>query len=350
MAELYPQESSIESREGDAVHWGGAELLRGGQIDVGLVASNGVTLSEEMCDTATQYAEYIMHRECDSNATGHIEEAVANSPLHALNYGTPDYWSYHSGEHHLYIDDLKNGHGFVSEVRNWQLINYAALVSNKLGFFGDNSLKVTLTIHQPRTFHRRGPHRSESREMGDFRLEFSELQRAFTTAMYPGALVIASDPDQCKDCPGRHVCEAAIAAGYWGVDMAYDSTPLVMTPAALSREYRTLKRAEKFIKARREGIEESIKSAMRRGQAVPFFGMAHTKGRTVWRADAIEQGIIEVGAAMNINLSTPKLITPLQAIKAGIPIDVVTMYSEAPGGAVELVELDANEAARVFGQ
>lgn len=347
MCELYPEEDTIETREGEAVHWAGAELLRGEQVALGQVTGNGVMLTDEMVETAEAYAGHIIGRD-DLEGFGHVEETVASAALHVENYGTPDYWIYKPQLHHLFIDDLKNGHGFVSEIRNWQLMDYAALVAREIGMYGDDRLRITMTIHQPRSFHRRGPHRSVTVTLGELRKPLSELSLAFRKALEPGAPVIASNPDECTNCSARHECEAAIAAGHAAKDLAYDSTPLVMSPAALSKEYRTLVRAEKMIKARREGIKQSIMSSIQRGKLVPYFGIEHTKGRTVWRDDAVDQGIIDVAQAYSVPVTKPAMITPLQAIKAGIPEDVVKMYSHAPSGAAELVEDDGTFAANVF--
>lgn len=350
MGERYPEEDTIETREGEAVHWGGAQLLRGEQIALGLVADNGVTLTDEMVETAEAYYGHIAER--DGLTLGpvdvHVEEMVASAALHVENYGTPDYWNYVAVDRHLFIDDLKNGHGFVNEIRNWQLMNYAALVARELGLYGDDRLKITMTIHQPRSYHRRGPHRSVTVTLGELRKPLAELSLAFRNALEPNAPVIASNPDECMNCSARHECEAAIAAGYVGVDMAYDSTPLIMSPAALSKEYRTLIRAEKIIKARLGGIEQSILSSIQRGKSVPFFAIEHNKGRTVWRDDAVAQGIGDVAQVYGVTVTKPAMITPLQAIKAGLPEDVVKMYSHAPSGAAGLVEIDGNYAASVF--
>lgn len=350
MCERNPEDDSIDAREGIAVHWAGAQLLRGDQIALGQVADNGVTLTDEMVETAEAYYAHIAER--DGLTLGpvdvHVEETVASAALHVENYGTPDYWHYREADRHLFIDDLKNGHGFVNEIRNWQLMNYAALVAREIGMYGDDRLKITMSIHQPRSYHRRGPHRSVTVTLGELRKPLAELSLAFRNALEPNAYVIASNPDECMNCSARHECEAAIAAGYVGVDMAYDSTPLVMSPAALSKEYRLLVRAEKMIKARRDGIEQSIMSSIQRGRSVPYFGIEHSKGRTVWRDDALDQGIIDVAQAYSVKVTKPAMITPLQAIKAGIPEEVVKMYSHVPSGAAGLVEDDGTFAASVF--
>lgn len=345
MAEAYPQEDTIEKRQGHATHWAAKELLTGQQVALGQVADNGVTLTDEMIEVADIYTAHIFMRPV---GVGHVEEHISTGPLHPANYGTPDHWVYDPNDHHLYVDDLKNGHRYVDVVGNWQLINYVALIAFLLGFYGDDRLKVTMTIAQPRAFHRRGPIRSVTVTLGELRGAFAVLQTAFFAAMQPNAPVVAANPGECLDCPGRHVCEAATAAAYVGVDMAYDSTPLIMSPAALSKEYRLLVRAEKMITARREGIRQAVLSSIQRGVSVPFFMIDHKSGRTVFRDEAKEQGILEVAQVYGVKVTKDAMITPTQAIKAGIPADVIKMYSHAPSGAAELVEDDGTFAANIF--
>lgn len=134
------------------------------------------------------------------------------------------------------------------------------------------------------------------------------------------------------------------------IDLAYSSAPLVMSPRALSKEYRRLVAAEKMIKLRREGIEQHLVSTIQRGGIVPYFAIEHKKGRTVWNNGAWRD-VIDIGKAYNVNVAVdgaPKMITPLQAIKAGIPEEVVKAYSSTPGGAAELVEDDGTAAAQIF--
>lgn len=345
MAELYPQEDTIEAQHGHATHWAAKELLTGQDVALGQVTDNGMVLTDEMIDVATLYAEHIMSRPV---GIGSVECHIPSGPLHPANYGTPDHWVYDAIEHHLHVDDLKNGHRYVEVIGCWQLVNYVALIAFLLGFYGDDKLKVTMTIAQPRAYHRRGLIRSVTLRLGELRDSFTVLQTAFFAAMKPDAPVIAADPKECLDCPGRVYCEAAIASAYVGVDMAYDSTPLVMSPAALSKEYRMLVRAEKMITARREGIKQAVLSSIKRGAAVPYFMVEHTKGRTVFRDEAKEQGLQAVADAYGVKITKDALITPLQAIKAGIPEDVIKLYSHAPSGAAELVEDDGTFAANIF--
>jgi len=347
----YPDEDSIDAQQGEAVHWVGSEKLHGIHPQVGDVAPNGVVLNVEMIEAADAYADHIIRRDHAAwmdGANYWIEGTFTEGPLHPENYGTPDYTMYDHRTHHLFVDDEKYGRGFVSEIGNYQVINYVAIVAHALGCYHDDSLKVTMTIHQPRNYHRRGPTRSWTTTLGELRHPISELSLAYRMGDDPDAPVTARDPDACRDCKGRHECEAAIMAEGHAIDLAYSSAPLVMSPAALRAELRRLRDAEKMIKLRRDGIEQNLMSTLQRGGIVPYFSIGHKKGRTVWKDDAVKD-MQDIASAYNVTISTPQLsMTPLQAIKAGIPEDVVKAYSHAPGGAAELVEDDGTAAAQIF--
>lgn len=348
MAACFPQEDTIEKREGHASHWAGAEMLMGRVVALGQVADNDVTLSDEMIDAATMYANHIMAR---GRAAGQVERLVKNAVLHPDNYGTPDHWHYDAATRTLWVDDFKYGHKYVSVVRNWQLINYAALILFFLGLYGESDITVNMTIIQPRCYHRLGHIRTWEMSSGMLVPYWRKLSMAFEAAMKPDAPCIASDPDECDDCEGRFACEAHIAAAFWGVEKSYQSAPLNMTPAQKARHYKTLQRAEKFIKAQREGIAEAIESDIRRGIGNPLYKIDHGKGRVIWLENAVEQGILDVAAAYNVKIDKPalvQLVTPTQAIKAKLPEEIVKAYSHSPGGKAELVEVDPDYAANIF--
>lgn len=341
----YPDdEDTQEKREGVAVHWAGQCILEGGQTDVGEVAGNGVTINAEMLEAAELYAAAIMIR----GHTGQIEETIRRPVLHPENWGTPDHWFFSRSLNTLWVDDLKYGHRFVDVYMNPQLIDYAALILGELDLLRSHDTKVIFTIVQPRSFHRNGPIRTWSTTVGELVGPWDRLAKAFDNAMRPDVKV-TPHPDACRDCKARHECEGAIAAAYIGVDMAYQSEPLVMPPAALSREYRMLLRAETFIKARREGIKDRIMQTIKRNRSVPYFGIEHTAGRTVFKDDAVANGLVDTAAAFGVDVVKGfDLITPKQAIKAGVPEDIVMLFSRTNSGSAELVEDDGTRAAQVF--
>lgn len=350
MEAMYPEEETIDSRQGTAAHWAAAQMLKGYTVNARDVADNGEPLNIEMLEAAQGYADHIKARDFHAamENDSHVEQIVASAALHPDNWGTPDYWLYDERNNHLCVDDFKYGHGFVSEIRNRQMVNYAALIAEQLGAFRDDSLRVTMTIHQPRNYHWRGPVRSWSCSLGDLRYDFLSLASAFAMAMADDAPTIARNPEACRNCSARFDCEANLMATGPAIDLAYSTTPLRMSNAAMRKEYQALVRAEKMIKARREGIEQNIKTKLERGGVVPGFYIAHRKGRATWKDDAIEHGVIDVANAMGVNIEKAGMITPLQAEKAGLPADVIKLYSHSPGGAAELVADDGTTAANIF--
>ncbi len=347
MGALYPQDDTIEKREGTAVHWAGAEMLHGAPIALGQVAENDVVLNVEMIDAAELWAYYIKAR----GQVGSVEVTISEPALHQDNWGTPDHWWYDAATMTLYVDDLKYGHRFVDVYLNWQLMNYAALILRSLGLFGDDRVRIVFTLVLPRCFTAKGPIQTWTTTLGGIKPYLKRLSAAFRAADDPDALCDASDVDQCYDCSARHNCRANLEAATVALSITSQSIPLRLEPAAMSRQLRVLKYAEDRIKSLREGIEQSIVQTIRRQQSVPYFALEARPGREVFPDEAVQNGIIEAAAAYGVNVvKEQKLITPKQAIKAGVPADVVRLFSKKNSGALELVEDDGSTAARIFNQ
>jgi hypothetical protein len=344
LAAQYPGEDTIESRDGTAAHWAASQLCSGAPVAVGQVADNGVTLTDEMIDAADLYAHYILTKV--KNAQIVIEQTIRNGALHAENWGTPDAWYYDADTRTLHVFDFKYGHKYVDVYQNWQLINYAALILKQLAIDGgtDQTVRVVMTIVQPRCYHKDGPIREWSVMASDLRPLFNILRSAFDAAMRPGATATASL--ECEYCPARHVCSAAQAAAYNAVQHAYESTPVQLSPAALGLELRTLQRAATMLDARVTGLEAQALATIQSGVNVPFFGIEHGVGRTVWKSPDSE--VIALGVMLGVDVVKPALVTPRQAIKAGLPDDVVAAYSHTPRGKAGLAPQSDNAASRIF--
>lgn len=279
----------------------------------------------------------------------HVEEPVRIPSVHGENWGTPDAWYYDTSKGTLFIWDMKFGHGFVDCFENWQILDYAAGILDSLGIDGaaDQHIRVKMTIVQPRSYHRDGPVRSWSVMASDLRPYFNKLRAAAeaATSMAPVATV---DPVRaCKHCPGRHACEAFQRAAYTGFDVAMASAPLELSPHALGLELRMIQHYVKVLTARATGLEEQALATIRRGQIVPFFGVEQSAGREAWTRPVEE--VIALGDMMGVALAKPGAITPKQAIKAGLPAEVVAQYSETPRGAIKLVPDNGTAARKIFG-
>ena len=126
------------------------------------------------------------------------------------------------------------------------------------------------------------------------------------------------------------------------------NTPLELSPTAMGQELRMLKYAAELLDARITGLTEQTINAIRKGGTVPHFKLAQTMGREHWTKEATE--IITMGQLYGVELAKPAAaITPRQAVKAGLPEDVVTKLAGRVPGAMKLIADNEDEARKIFG-
>lgn len=350
LCEAYPEIDTPDTMAGTAAHWAGSEILLGRAVALGQHAANGVMLTDEMLEAADLYATTVKAR----GPVGNVETPVANAILHPDNGGTPDHFAYAvNGQRlHIFIDDFKFGHGYVQVQRNWQLLNYAALILESIRSVwpDDTMINITMTIFQPRSFHRDGPIRSWTVNASELRGDFDLMRLKFAEAVKPNAQCTATDSDICDDCSGRVACEAALAAASKSVPHGYSSTPLVMSPGAMALEASILRRAVKRIEARLTGLDGQIEATIRKGTSVPGNKIDNGSGKVVWLISVEEASTL--GKTMGVPLDKGDVITPTQAIvafkKAGLPPEIIEAYSYRQPGAAKLVQYDSAELAKVF--
>lgn len=342
----YPAPESIDTREGTAAHWAWEELLAGRNVDVGLVAPNGVVLTDEMVEGADMYADHV--RAETKGLQLFVEHTIRMDGIHVNNWGTPDTFAYDEANKTIHLFDYKFGHDYVDEFENWQLINYSHGILAVLGIdgFEDQRTTINMTIIQPRCYHRDGPIRRVVVRAVELRGWFNVLRAAAEAASgtQPRAIV---NPN-CKHCSGRHACETLQRAGYDAANISRISLPLDLPPAALGLELKMLKKAKASLDARISGLEESVFSAITRGESIPGWGAEAGDGRQKWTKPFGQVKIL--GEMIGVDLVKPALITPKQAIKAGAPVEVINEISQSLPGALRLVEDNLTLARKVFGK
>lgn len=329
------QEESDAAREGTAAHWVWEQVARGNGVAVGAVAPNGVIVTDEMLDGAE-----LMQSVVGDASYGNIERRVAMPTIHPDNWGTPDYWDINMGV--VRVIDYKFGHGYVDVFENWQLIDYAAGVIEALTLEPQHTCVFELVIVQPRCFTRDGTIRK-------WRIGFVELQ-AYIEELRIAARAPeeARVSDACEYCPGRAVCAALLDETQHLCDWATVELPLELSPAEMGREYDRLLRAQAAVKARLGGIEEMILHKIRSGLSVDGWSAEAKPGRRTWSVGVDE--VVALGTLMGVPLAKPAVITPTQAIKAGILESVVANISVVPQGELKLVRVNTRIARKVFSQ
>jgi hypothetical protein len=266
--------------------------------------------------------------------------------IHAECWGTPDAWIYKTDENTLYVFDYKHGFRYVDVFENWQLIAYTCGILDALGINGhsDQHLTVVMRVVQPRAYHRDGPVREWRVKASELRPYFNKLAMAAGAALSPNPQCVPNP--ECLDCKARHACPALQQDAYRSAQLSHASLPVEMPAAAVGLELHFLRGAAKRLGARIAGLEQQAEALIGRGEYVPFSAMLPTAGRSAWAKPISE--VLALGALYGVTLTKPATITPTQAIKAGLPAEVVTMYSETKRG-LALGADDGKQARKVFG-
>ena len=345
MERKYPQpDDSPHALEGTAAHWAASETLSGRIVDSGQIAPNGVMLTDEMIDAADMYVDHIR-----SVATEglHIEERVSIDTIHPDCWGTPDAWYYDTYQNRLHLWDFKYGHRFVDVFENWQLIEYAAGILEQIGVDGlsDQHITVDMTIVQPRCYVGGAPIRSWKVRAVDLRGYINAARMFEAKAIDDNAQLTVSP--ECRDCSARHACPALQRAAYSDMNIATEAVPFDLPPQALGTELRYIQSAIETLNARATSLEEQALSMIRRGVAIPHFTAQHGIGRERWARPEAE--IVAMGELMGVKLGVTKLVTPKQAIKAGMNADIVKSFTETPQGELKLTPDDGTKARKIFG-
>lgn len=334
--------------EGEAGHWVAARTVRGELTPLGTITPVGLPVTEEMIEGAELYAEAV-------GSPQHVEERLPASEEFGPDcWGTPDAWSF--GVMHvdgqppytLEVSDYKFGHRYVDVFENWQLVCYACLIIDavlKLNGLQDQAVRVVFKIIQPRNFTAEGPVRTWSCMASDLRPLRNQIRQAIERAQSDDAQCLVGPA--CRDCSARAYCGTLQRAAMSAIEEAGRVTPLELPPGALGLELRMLERAGLLIKARAAGLREVAMETIRGGVMIPGFRTETGLGRQRWRVPMDQ--VVALEAVIGKKLTEPKAVTPKQAIKLGVPAEIVAAFSETPNGETKLIEDDGSMTRRIFG-
>lgn len=356
MALMYPElEDSPEAAEGTAAHELAAEAVELASraqpltTGVGDIAPNGVAYTEEMVEAAQDYAAHIQQIMRDAAVFGGpnlgIERKIHAPQVHADSWGTVDFFLYDHNQGVLYVYDYKFGHRHVDAFENYQLINYYAGIISELGIDGhaDQHLTVEFGIFQPRAYKATGA--------WDFwRVTGSDLRGHINALTWGASQALGLDPStksglHCRDCTARHACEAALRGGASLYHVAAKPVPAELDPQALGLQLKLVREAESMLGYLREGYEAQVEALTRQGKAVPGWAQQPKMGRKRWAnvADAIT-----IADACEVDIRKHDAVTPNQAIKLGLPEEIVASMIETPQVGISIVPDNGTQAKKVF--
>lgn len=359
MSRLYPDtEESEAAMEGTAAHELAAMMVKsacrgranfpGREVTVGMTASNGTVITDEIYDGALEHATFCEKIMTQTRVFGGgnigIEQRLEAPMIHPDMFGTVDFLVRAKDTRELFITDLKFGYRVVDAFENWQLICYAMMALHHFGIAEEYDTTVHLTIVQPRNY--------QDDTINTWTTTVEELQPFFEQiilgahrALTDGAEV-HSGP-HCRYCTARHDCPAAVTAGLQLYEATTEAVPEEMDVPAMARAYTIFRRASAHITAMIIAYEEQLKAAARSGKSIPGYRAEQKMGRKEWNTDY--EKILQLGEMFGVDLRQRKAVTPTQAEASGIPGDVLQSYSERHPRAVALVPDDGRKARKVFG-
>lgn len=351
METAYPEpDDSPEAREGTAGHYYGTERLEGRTWPVGTLAPNGHPIDRAMVEGGELLFNDVQAelQAIPPPYAFKVETKVfAHTWVHPKNEGTPDAFLLSVARRVLIVWDYKYGHLYVDPFRSGQCVNYVAAIFESYGITREEAAgySISIRIVQPRNYHRDGPVRRWDTTGATVLPLIDALATAAREAKQP-------DPPTktgpwCRDCSGRRACDAFMRLGAAAMQMAGDTTPHELPPAAMGLELLHIQTAIKALEARKSALEEIVLATIERGGNVPFWGKGYVDSKERWKVDPA--AVFFLGDAFGVNLRKPQEpITPAAARKLVDPA-VISEYAEKPRGAAKLVPVDETAAARVFG-
>lgn len=354
LSQLNPQQETEHTLRGEAIHEVRQLLIAAGMrsglgpiLNINDVATNGTVIDTEMFEcgelAANTFLKEWRTRACSGGVQYGIEQQFQCPGIHPENFGTSDGWLWCPNDNLLIVDDCKGGHVHVEAYENWQLINYTSGIVNHLGLSNPNIL-VWLRLVQPFSYHSDGPVRTWKTTLGALQQRYwPELSAAAHEAMSPTAR--CKTGHQCRRCQNRHACGAALQCGMELYETTMFPISQRLPPDALGLQMKIVDRAMEQLKALKTGFEEQVKATIKGGTVVPGWCLQPTAGREKWQKSQAD--IVSMGQLFGVDLKKDDLITPNQARKAGIPDDVLAVYSGRSTG-LELKPESTDKVRMIF--
>jgi hypothetical protein len=204
---------------------------------------------------------------------------------------------------------------------------------------------VELQIVQPRNYQ--GP------PVRTWKVRASDLRAYVNIAAHAAERALMPDPvaavgPHCLDCPARHECKTLQHTAMHVVEYAGKAERVNLPAMALAAELSILEAAHEVLEARLTGLQEQAMARIRRGELVPGRAISHSAGRLVWNHTPEE--VAAMGDMFKVELRKGlAVMTPTQAVKAGLDEAVRDTYASRPPGKPKLIAETTTQARKVFG-
>ena len=332
----YPAGAAAE--EGTAAHWVLESVLMPPvpTPTAGEAAPNGVSVTDEMISHATEAKRYA-HSLAEGGKV--LVEHKMRMELQGVDtiFGTADIIVLPPDGKTVHVIDYKYGFTHVP-ADSPQLKIYG--IAARQTFQRET---VVLHVIQPRDYTAK-PIRLHHFTPAE-QLEFcGKVEMAMRLAASPKPVAIPGS--HCNRCPGRGQCAAVRE---WSMVEEHAGSDAQLSPEAVAFELHLARRQAELAAARVKGLEDEAAHVLRSGGLVPGWSMQSSRGREQWTN---EQPVLDLAAGFGLldTVSERRLITPNQAIKAGLPAELVRMHTTRPQGEAKLVPTDTSTVHKLFTQ
>ena len=227
--------------------------------------------------------------------------------VHPKMFGTPDAVIV-DNEDTYHIIDFKYGFSPVEVKENWQLLSYAMGVDE---FFPlANAKTFTLTIVQPRAFHKDGTIRS-------WTITSDQLDKYRQVLKNNSEICMSENPPlnaglHCMYCKAKPEC---LAFSKKVISMIKEKQDFDST----SHELKYLKTYKKLLDARIDDITSELVSRLRDGHVDPVYKLKSSQSRRQWSLDDVE--VLNIGEINGIDLTAA--VTPSEAERRGLDRGII---------------------------
>lgn len=333
----YPAGAAAE--EGTAAHWV-LENVLGECVTptdlIGLSAPNGVAVTKDMVDHAVSAAAYAGELHAGGGRR-YVERQLRLDLPEASITGTADVVVVSADNKTVHVIDYKYGYSHVP-ADSPQLKIYGVAARQEF-----QRERVVLHVIQPRDYTAKPirTHHFTPIEQLDFCAQV-EMAMRLAASKQPTAI----PGSHCNRCPGRGQCASVRE---WSMVEEHAGSDAQLSPEAVAAELHLARRQAELAAARVKGLEDEAAHVLRTGGLVPGWSLQSSPGREKWTD---EQPVLDLAAGFGLLdiVSERKLITPNQAIKAGLPAELVRMHTTRPQGGAKLVPTGETLAARIFGE
>jgi hypothetical protein len=246
----------------------------------------------------------------------------------------------------LFLWVYRYTHRAESEIENPRAICYISGLLDAYCIDGkkDQSLNVTVTVVQPRCFTVE-PIRQWKFKAHEIRGPVNKLREAAIKAMAPNA--VCRSGGYCPTCDSRFTCNTAFESGLVQYEASMAPNMEVLDAAEVARRYLIVERAYEQISTLHKAYTQRVESMSRSGERLPGLSVERSLAARSWKCPAEE--IIGLGVMLGKDIKKPDApVTPAQALKMGMPEDLINQFTERLPGGLKIVPEEKSRNSSVF--